>query len=107
MMKASYPKVSVAMRNLMKINDQSVEQARQQLSVALDNIAETLGDREFLVGDTFTRADLSVAALLAPLIMPQGYGVDWPEKMPQPLAGQIEGFQDRLGWVGHIYDHFR
>ena len=32
MMKASYPKVSVAMRNLMKINDQSVEQARQRQS---------------------------------------------------------------------------
>jgi len=106
-MKAAYPKVSVAMRSLMKINNQSAEQARQQISTALDNIMETLADREFLVGDTFTRADLSVAALLAPLIMPQGYGLDWPEKMPEPLAGQIAGFQDRLGWVGHIYDNFR
>lgn len=106
-MKAAYPKVSVAMRNLMKINDESAEQARLQISTALDNIVETLADREFLVGDTFTRADLSVAALLAPLIIPQGYGVDWPEKMPEPLASQIAGFQDRLGWVGHIYDNFR
>ena len=107
MMKAAYPKLSIAMRNLMKINDESVEEARQQLSVALDNIAETLGDKEFLVGETFTRADLSVAALLAPLIMPNGYGVDWPEKVPQPLAGQIADLQDRLSWVGHIYDNFR
>ena len=107
MMKAAYPKLSVAMRNLMKINEASVEQAREQISNALDNITDTLGDKEFLVGDTFTRADLSVASLLAPLIMPKGYGVDWPEEMPQPLAGQIAGFQDRLGWVGHIYDNFR
>jgi len=107
MMKTAYPKVSVAMRNLMNINEQSAEQARGQISTALDNIVETLGDREFLVGDTFTRADLSVAALLAPLIMPQGYGIDWPKKTPEPLASQIAGFQDRLGWVGHIYDNFR
>lgn len=106
-MKAAFPQVSVAMRDLMKINDASAEQANQQISTALDNIVETLGDREFLVGDTFTRADLSVAALLAPLIMPKGYGVDWPEEMPEPLASQIAGFQDRLGWVGHIYDNFR
>jgi len=107
MMKAAYPKISVAMRDLMKINNESAEQARLQISTALDNMAETLGDREFLVGDTFTRADLAVASLLAPLVMPQGYGIDWPEKMPQPLAGQIAGFQDRLSWVGHIYDNFR
>jgi len=106
-MKIAYPKVSEVMRNLMKINDESAELARTQISTALDNITETLGDREFLVGDTFTRADLSVAALLAPLVMPEGYGVDWPEKMPEPLASQIAGFQDRLGWVGHIYDNFR
>ena len=106
-MKAVYPQVSVAMRNLMGINDDTVVQAREQISTALDNITETLEDREFLVGDTFTRADLAVAALLAPLIMPKGYGVDWPEKMPEPLAGQIASFQDRLGWVGHIYDNFR
>ena len=107
MMKFAYPKISVAMRNLMKINDESVELARHQISEALDNINHTLGDREFLVGETFTRADLSVAALLAPLVMPKGYGIEWPEEIPQPLAGQIADFQERLGWVGHIYDHFR
>ncbi len=107
MMKAAYPKVAESMRSMMKINDDTAEKARQQISTALDNIAETLGDKEFLIDDTFTRADLSVAALLAPLIMPQGYGIDWPEETPEPLASQIAGFQDRLGWVGHIYDNFR
>jgi len=107
MMKAAYPKVSVTMRNLMKINNKSVEMAKGQISTALDNLTQTLDGREFLVGDTFTRADLSVAALLAPLIMPKGYGVDWPSKIPEPLAGQIASFQDRLGWVEHIYDNFR
>ena len=107
MIKFVYPKMSVAMRDLMKINEETAEQARQQISTALDNLTETLGDREFLVADTFTRADLSVAALLAPLVMPSGYGINWPEKMPEPLATQIAGFQDRLSWVGHIYDNFR
>lgn len=108
MMKSAYPKIVKGMREMMNINDETAKQAEAQISTALDNIVETLGDKEFLVGDTFTRADLSVAAQLAPLIMPEGYGVTcWPEEMPEPFASQLKRFDDRLAWVGHMYENFR
>lgn len=108
MMKSAYPKLSVAMRDLMKINDATAKAAEEKISSALDNIRETLDNKEFLVGDTFTRADLSVASLLAPLVMPEGYGLNtWPSEVPEPLAGHIQGFHDRLGWVEHMYENFR
>lgn len=108
MMKPTYPKIVTGMRAYMNINDETAKEAESKISSALDNLVETLGNREFLVGDTFTRADLSVAAQLAPLIMPEGYGVDcWPKEVPEPLAGQIKRFDERLSWVGHMYENFR
>lgn len=106
-LKPAFPKIAESMRDMWKITPESVIEAENKISTTLDNLNQTLGDREFLVNDTFTRADLSVAALLAPLVTPAAYGVDWPEAMPEPLAGQVAHFKDRLGWVEHIYDNFR
>ena len=106
-MKAAFPKIAESMRDMLKITPDSVIEAENKISTALDNLNETLGDKEFLVGDTFTRADLSVASLLAPLITRSAYGVEWPEKMPEPLASQMSNFHDRLAWVEHMYDNFR
>lgn len=106
-LKPAFPKIAESMRDMWKITPESVIEAENKISTTLDNLNQTLGDREFLVNDTFTRADLSVAALLAPLVTPAAYGVDWPEAMPEPLAGQVVHFKDRLGWVEHIYDNFR
>ena len=108
MTKFVFPKMVAPMRELMKINDATAQEAEEKISTALDNLVETIGDKEFLVGDTFTRADLSVASMLAPLFMPEGFGINcWPKEIPQPLAGQISRFNDRLGWAQNIYDNFR
>ncbi|PWQ93695.1 glutathione S-transferase family protein [Leucothrix arctica] len=106
-LKPAFPKIAESMRDMFKITPQSAIEAENKVSTALDNLNATLGDREFLVGDTFTRADLSVASLLSPLIMHRTYGVEWPDSMPEPLASQMTSFHDRLGWVEHIYDNFR
>ncbi|PID45172.1 MAG: glutathione S-transferase [Proteobacteria bacterium] len=103
----AFPKMVEAMRAYMKINDASAKAAEEKISTALDNIVETLGDKVFLVGDTFTRADIAVASLLGPLLMHPGYGITWPKEVPEPLASQLQGFNDRLGWVEYMYENFR
>ena len=46
----------------------------------LDHAAELLSDgRPYLLGDRFTAADLTFAALCAPVVMPPGYGVELPQ----------------------------
>lgn len=108
MMRFAFPKMVEVMRDKMNVNEAGAADAEQKISTALDNIVETLGDKEFLVGDTFTRADLSVASALAPLLMPEGYGIQcWPETVPEPLGSQLKRFHDRLGWVEHMYENFR
>ena len=52
-----------------------------------DNIGEILADgRPYLCGGTFTAADLTFAALSAPLVMPPGYGVALPQPEILPPA---------------------
>ena len=63
--------------------------------------------REFLVGDQFGRADLTACALLAPLIMPQGYGLDWPEVMPAKLQAFVDKNDKKLERFRQLYSEFR
>ena len=54
-----------------------------------DRIAELLGDgRPFLAGERFTAADLTFAALAAPVVIPRRYGVTLPqpELLDEPTA---------------------
>jgi glutathione S-transferase len=45
----------------------------------------------YLVGDRFTAADLTFAALAAPLVAPPGYGVELPpvEQLPSDFRGAL------------------
>ena len=53
----------------------------------LDHAAELLSDgRPYLLGDRFTAADLTFAALCAPVVMPPGYGVELPQPEILPEA---------------------
>jgi glutathione S-transferase len=59
----------------------------------LDHVAELLSDgRPYLCGERFTAADLTFAALSAPVIIPNVYGVSLPqpEVMPAHLAAIVE-----------------
>jgi glutathione S-transferase len=55
----------------------------------LDRVAGLLSDgRPYLLGECFTAADLTFAALCAPVLMPPGYGVELPqpELLPEDTA---------------------
>lgn len=89
----------------MGINPKGYGRSLDKLNAALDRLDQTLADRPYLVGDAFTVADLSAAALLAPLVQP-------PE-MPYPLPpGEPEAFAElrrtlasrpSLQWVQKLY----
>jgi glutathione S-transferase len=58
-----------------------------------DWVAEQLADgRPFLLGERFTAADLTFAALAAPLVLPSVYGVRLPplESLDEPTARLVE-----------------
>lgn len=91
----SFPLVRAVMRVDMQIDDTSAARARAKISASLDTIRDELASSEYLVGDAFTVADLTAAALLYPLVRP-------PE-FPYPVTGTWPDATERLraAFTGH------
>jgi glutathione S-transferase len=67
------------LKRSLKIDAAGAERSRQKIDEAFANVGALLGDgRRFLVGDRFTVADLTFAALAAPILMPPRYGAPMP-----------------------------
>jgi glutathione S-transferase len=63
----------------LKIDAAGAERSRQKIDAAFDRVSALLSDgRRFLVGDRFTVADLTFAALAAPVLLPPSYPAPLP-----------------------------
>jgi glutathione S-transferase len=94
---AALPLVRAGLRRAL-----GIERERAQLSLArvrkeMAALDEQLGDRPYLVGDRFTTADLTAAALLAPVLLPtraEGYSAVIAE--PGALPAELEALVQEL-----------
>ncbi|MDF1781950.1 MAG: glutathione S-transferase family protein [Alcanivoracaceae bacterium] len=102
-----FPKVREIMKKRMNIYPAESQDSAARLDAAFANIDAGISGKDFLVGDHFSRADLAVAALLAPLFTPKQYGVKWPKKMPEPLQSWTAARLDKLAWAENIYQNYR
>jgi len=66
--RASFPLVKRIMKASMAINAENAERGRQRVGEAFDFVAAETAVRGYLVGDRFTIADLTCAALLMPAV---------------------------------------
>jgi glutathione S-transferase len=102
------PSMRVFLKLRFGVGDQdAAERAREQVFAALDRLEAELGDAEYLVGDSFTVADLTAAALFYPLVTPP----EGPRLPPAP-AGYEEfraPLRDRRGyrWVEETFRRHR
>jgi glutathione S-transferase len=102
------PSMRVFLKLRFGVGDEdAAERAREQVFGALDRLEAELGDGEYLVGDSFTVADLTAAALFYPLVTP-------PEgpKLPPAPPGYEEfraPLRDRRGyrWVEETFRRHR
>jgi glutathione S-transferase len=84
------------------------ERSRAAVRGALDRLEAELGGGDYLVGDRFSVADLTAAALLYPLAMPPGAPLS--KRPPPALARLREEFgADRpaVAWVAEMYRRHR
>lgn len=102
-----FPKLQKIMRRTMKIREPEVSQSREALESVLERLNQALEGRDYLVGNQFTRADLTAASLLAPLFMPEGYGINWPDTVPSPLKEWIDEHDRQLDWARRMYQKHR
>ena len=99
--------VDRAIRRFLGIDADAAQAARARVEGEFDHVAQRLADgRPFLLGDRFTAADLTFAALAAPVLLPERYGspLPPPEAMPASMADEVHrlrahpagAFADRL-----------
>ena len=105
----AFSRVDEAMRQWMKINEKTSEKSRQVMETLLTELADTYGRQPFLVGEQFTRADLTALALFAPLFQPAQYPVPWPrpERVPQEIRGWLDLWHPQLSMLERLYQSHR
>ena len=106
----TWPLVRRLMIKAMDTRPEAAPDSRARVESELDWLDEQLSDgRSFLVGDRFSRADLTVAALLAPLARPEEAHVYRAMRLPAALERDVERWRDRpaITWVRTIYGKCR
>ena len=84
--RAMSPMIGAIMRRQMDITPATAEVARGKTMAAMDRLEHEVQPSGFLVGDRFTVADLTAAALLSPLVRPPEFPYKTPAPVPEPLA---------------------
>ena len=85
---------------------EAVERSHGTLAAALDRIEAERGGGDYLVGESFTVADLTAASLLYPLVWPP----EFPYTLPEPPAWKfLEPLRDHpaLDWIRETWKRHR
>jgi glutathione S-transferase len=94
--RAALPIARGTIKASMSINEPgAVEAGYRVTQAALDRVAAQVGSSGYLVGDSFSVADLTAAALLAPACNPPHPDMEFP--LPRPA--RIDAWFGR--WAGH------
>ena len=91
------------------INDDTAAEGREKTAAAFERLESEIGPSGYLVGDSFTVADLTAAALFFPLVRPPESDHLPPGEIPEPLQEFRAGFDGRPGWewVREMYRRHR
>ncbi|MEO8690666.1 MAG: glutathione S-transferase family protein [Solirubrobacteraceae bacterium] len=106
------PLVKGLVNRHLDIDDTTAAESRERVRAVFDEVGERLADgRRYLVGDRFTAADLTFAALAASVLVPARYGVPLPpvEVLPEPFAGEVRALREHPAGVFalRLYDQER
>jgi glutathione S-transferase len=100
-----YPILRYKIYQTYVISAAKVEQARREFDVVMGDLGKKLEGKQYLVGEQFTRADLSVASMLSWLVMPPEHPFPWRE-IPDPQTRAIcDEYRDHpvSEWVRKMY----
>jgi glutathione S-transferase len=105
----AFPMISAVMKMNMKIDAAGAEIGRAKILAALDRVEAELQPSGYLVGDHFTVADLTAAALFSPVVMPPEFPYPLLTPLPAPAARLRDSLAQRRGflWAADIYRRHR
>jgi glutathione S-transferase len=104
-----WPLASRVIDRYLDIDAAKAAQSLAEVRSVFDSVAERLGDgRRYLTGDRFTAADLTFAALTAPVLLPPEYGVPLPQpdELPAAMAGVVRELREHPAGV-HALEMYR
>jgi glutathione S-transferase len=94
-----------------RIRPETVEKSREKVRAAFDKLEADVGPSGYLVGESFTVADLTAASILAPIVMPPEF--PYIKLHPDERTAQSRRFRDSLKdhpgfkWVEDMYARHR
>lgn len=107
--RACYPLVATPLRRAIYAayvkSPAAADAARAAFDDTMTALAERLGAGDYLVANTFTRADLAVASLLSMIAQPPEHPFPWGEVPPSAARDFIDAYRDHpvSHWVRRIY----
>jgi glutathione S-transferase len=84
--------VEPALRRYLGVDGAAAAAALARVDAVFDDVALRLADgRPFLLGERFSAADLTFAALAAPMLVPEAYGSPLPPVgvLPEAMAREV------------------
>jgi glutathione S-transferase len=109
MLRAGFPVLRAGMRRAMQINAEAAEDSRARTSAAMARLEREISSSGFLVGESFTVADLTAAALFYPVVRPAEFPYPTVVDLPESAREFLDSLSQRPGgaWVTEIYRHYR
>jgi glutathione S-transferase len=102
----AFPAIASAVKRMYKTADvEGVAKAKQRFATTFDDLDPVLLKQRYLGGDGPNRADITLAALLAPVCRVPEHRVNWPP-MPPELADFEASLRDRPTW-NHVLRMYR
>ena len=107
---ASWRVIQKRMIKGMDLGPAQGQESRAIVDAELRWLDALLADgREYLVGGSFSRADIAAASLLAPLALPEQHPAYQDLAVPPYISDDLERWKERssLGWVRQVYARYR
>lgn len=101
-----YPLIKLGFKRKLRINARDVARAQQRIEAELDWLdARLAAGHRWLAGDAFTVADITAAALLAPIARPPQHPIYGEASFAATLPPVARAWQARpaLQWVRRLY----
>jgi glutathione S-transferase len=107
--RAIYPLIRRGIARDFGLDRAGLDEAWQKCRRACERFAAELASSGYLVGERFTVADLTVAALFSPVVAPPQFPYPQPQREHSRLADLRRMLDDRgaLAWTRWIYEHHR
>jgi len=109
LVRATFPVLRAGMRRTLEIDPAAAEASREKTVAAIGRLEEEIGPSGYLVGDSFTVADLTAAALLYPVVRPPEFPYPSVTETPDSARAFLDPLARRAGgqWVTEMYRRHR